>query len=81
MNEFQGMKISPKGTSMWPFLKEGRDSVLVVPDMPKKYDIAKKEKNGVFDSKFISSHAKKFSTENFIENLKSAVNRTLQEIN
>lgn len=44
-------------------------------------DFEEKEKNGVFDSKFISSHAKKFSTENFIENLKSAVNRTLQEIN
>ena len=44
-------------------------------------DFEEKEKNGVFDSKFISSHAKKFSTENFIENLKSAINRTLQEIN
>ena len=44
-------------------------------------DFEEKEKNGVFDSKFISSYAKKFSTENFIENLKSAVNRTLQEIN
>lgn len=42
------MKISPKGTSMLPFLKEGRDSVLVVPDMPKKYDIALYEKNGVY---------------------------------
>ena len=44
-------------------------------------DFEEKEKNGLFDSKFISSHAKKFSTENFIENLKSAINRTLQEIN
>lgn len=44
-------------------------------------DFEEKEKNGMFDSKFISSHAKKFSTENFIENLKSAINRTLQEIN
>lgn len=47
---YGGLKIEPKGRSMLPFLKEGRDAViLTVPKRPiRKYDIVLYKHGGVY---------------------------------